>query len=95
MESIALCFGTLVLLLFTCEIGHQFGTAFNEVDEIFMQIDFYLLPLEFQRILPMTAMYLQEPFVVRFFGSLSCTRVQFKMVSATIARLPIRINLTI
>lgn len=83
VESIALCFGTLGLLLFVCEIGHQFGRAFNEVDEVFMQINFYLLPLELQRILPMTIMYLQEPPVVRFFGSSSCTRKQFKKASAT------------
>ena len=67
---------------FSCEIGQRFCNAFDVVDDTIGQLNFYLLPMEIQRILPMVIMYSQEPLVVRFFGSLCCTREQFKKVSA-------------
>lgn len=72
------------MLLFACEIGQRFCNAFEEVDNVLGQINFYLLPIEIQCLLPTVILYFQEPLVVRFFGSLCCTREQFKEVGATI-----------
>lgn len=80
LEAILLCFGALLLVLFTCEAGQQFSNAFSKVDDIVCQLNFYLLPIEIQRMLPILIMYAQEPLVVVFFGSLSGTREQFKKV---------------
>lgn len=81
-ESIALCFGSLSLVLLACEAGQRFSNAFSEVDNAFCQLDFYLLPMEIRRILPAVVIYVQEPLYVKFFGNLCCTRAQFKQVSA-------------
>lgn len=81
-ESICLCFDALVLVLIPCEFGQQAGDAFGEVDDVLSQLDFYLLPIEIQRMLPKIIMYAQEPLVLQFFGSLCCTRDQFKKVNA-------------
>lgn len=83
LESITLCMAGLALVLFACEIGQQFTNAFSdEASEALGQLNFYLLPIEIQQMLPMMIVFSHQPFVVHFFGSLCCTRDQFKKVSA-------------
>lgn len=71
----------LVFVFIACELGQRFTNAFVDVDNVLSQIRWYLLPNEMQRILPMVLIYAQEPIVVQFFGSMSCSRTQFKSVS--------------
>lgn len=84
LEPITLCFGTLALVFVACESGQRFSNAFSEVGDAFSQLDFYLLPIEIQRILPPVIMYMQKPMFVQFFGNLSATREQFKKVSTNL-----------
>lgn len=86
-ESIALCFGAVILLLFACEICEQFSEAFDKVDQLVGQLDFYLLPLSVQRFLPIVIQYSQEPFVIAFFGSHCSNRTQFKKVSSILMKI--------
>lgn len=80
-ESIVIFIAALLLVMIACEIGQRFCNAFEDVEYALSQINVYLLPREVQRLLPMVIMYSQEPFVVQFFGSLCCTRVQFQKVT--------------
>lgn len=87
LDAILLFLGALGLLLFTCEMGHRFRDAFSDMNDALGQLNFYLFPIDIQRILPTVIMYAQEPLNVGFFGSLSATREQFKQVSAPIKSL--------
>lgn len=69
------------LVLIACEAGHRVSDTFDEMDDTFEKIDWYLLPIEVQRMLPVILMYVQEPMVPEFFGSISCTREQLRKVS--------------
>ena len=64
-----------------CELGQRFSNAFCDIDDSIFQLDWYLLPFELQKTLPIIVNYAQQPLVVQFFGSYSCSRNQFKKVS--------------
>lgn len=68
------------LVLLVCEVGQRITDEFRGVDEAFGNVHWYLLPLELQRMLPLIIAYTQEPVIIAFFGSASCTRNQFKKV---------------
>lgn len=80
-QSIFCALGGLSLVLIACEAGQHVSDVFSEVDYVLGQMDWYLLSIEMQRMLPAIIMFAQEPVVVKFFGSLSCSREQFKKVS--------------
>lgn len=80
LESMFCGFWAFCLVLVICEAGQKLSDSFEEVEDDFGQIDWYLLPLEIQRMLPTILIYLQDPMVVRFFGSLTCCRELFKNV---------------
>lgn len=69
------------LVFSTCEIGQRFTKAFDEIDREIEQLDWYLFPIEIQRILPTIIINAQEPIVIECFGIISCNRDQFKKVS--------------
>lgn len=69
LESIFCGLWAWSLVLVLCEAGQQMIDTFGEIEEAFEQIDWYLLPIEIQRMMPQIIMYAQEPMVVRFFGS--------------------------
>lgn len=64
----------------TCESGQRLTNSFDEVDDDLGQLDWYLFPIEIQRLLPMTIMNVQEPPVIKCFGNIQCSREQFKKV---------------
>lgn len=72
-------------LFVACELGQQISNTFSQIDDIFDQFNWYLFPSEVQRILPTAILYVQQPIEVRFFGSFSSDRDQFKRVSITIS----------
>lgn len=80
-ESVLCGFWALTLVMFACEAGQRTSNEADEIDDAFSQIDWYLLPVEVQRILPIMIIYMKEPIAVEFFGTLSCSREQFKKVS--------------
>lgn len=63
-------------------IGQRFDDAFSEVDDVLGQLSFHLLPMKVQQMLPIVIQHSQKPGFVKFFGSLSATREQFKKVGA-------------
>lgn len=81
LKSIFGGFWALCLVFTACELSQRLCNAFNEVDEALCQLDWYLLPTEIQKMLPILMMYAHEPIIVKFFGNISCSRQQFTKVN--------------
>lgn len=79
-ESIFYCFWAINSNFAACELGQKFSNAFSDIDNSIGQLDWYLFPFEIQKMLPMIMSYAQQSLVVQFFGSLACSREQFKKV---------------
>lgn len=75
--AIALVFGA-------CKIGQRLSNTFNEINVAFCQLQWYLYPLEIQQTLVPTLIYVQQPVVIEFFGSISCSAEQFKKVRCNV-----------
>lgn len=69
------------LVFACCELSERFNTALNELNDMIGQLDWYLLPIEVQRMLPILITYTQKPLVIKFFGNIACNREQFKKVN--------------
>lgn len=80
-ESIFLGLCTIVLVFFTNEIGQRCSDALGKTNDVANQLNFYLFPKKVQRILPLLLLDMQQPVVIKFFGSADCSREQFKKVS--------------
>lgn len=65
-----------------CELGQRFSNSFNEINDVFDQLSWYLLPIGIQRLLPITMANIQQPAVIKCFGNIFCSRNQFKKVSS-------------
>lgn len=74
----------IVMVFLTCEHAQRFTNAFSGIDDVFDQLDWYLLPIEIKRILPTVILYVQQPVKVVFFGSFSCDRELSNRVSIII-----------
>lgn len=84
MGSIFGAFWGACLVFAVCEISERYSNAFSEINDVVGQLEWYLLPIEAQRLLPLLIMYCQKPFVIKFFGNIACSREQFKKVCRTI-----------
>lgn len=80
-ESVFCGVWALNLVFTACEFGQRLSNAVSGIDDVLIQIDWYRLPIKIQRALPAIILYAQEPAAIDFFGSLSCSREQFKKVS--------------
>lgn len=78
----AMFFGILsISLVFaTCEIGHRLESTFSEINGAICKLQWYLYPIKIQRTLGPMLIYTQTPVVIEFFGSIACSREQFKKV---------------
>lgn len=63
-----------------CVGGQYLTDKFSEIGNAVEQIDWYLLPIQIQRVLPAIIMFSQEPIIIKFFGNLACSREQLKKV---------------
>lgn len=81
LESMFCGCWALSMVLIACEACQRLSDSFGKVSDAFEQIDWYLLPIGIQRMIPATTLFAQEPVLVSFFGSSSCTREQFRKVS--------------
>lgn len=70
-----------------CEFGERVTSEFNELDDMIGQLNWYLCPLEIQRILPFVIKNTQKPIVIQAFRQFFCTREEFKAVSSVIKRI--------
>lgn len=71
------------LTFIPCEVGERTSAAFFEVyDSINLDLDWYLFPIETQKMLPIILINTQTPVAIEIFGSISCKRDSFKRVSS-------------
>lgn len=68
------------IVFIVCELSQRIINAFGKINDIIDGFDWYLFPVEIQRILPVVIVNAQ-PMAIQYFGSLSCSREAFKKVS--------------
>lgn len=81
MESVLYGFGTLGLIFIVCECAQLLTNAFSDINATVSRFDWYLYPIEIQKLLVQITMYAQKPVVIAFFGSIECSREQFRKVN--------------
>lgn len=64
-----------------CELSQRASNAFEEIENMIGVIDWYLFPEGIKRMLPTIVLNLQQPVVLKCFGSTLCSREAFKMVN--------------
>lgn len=64
-----------------CELGERIESAFNGISFDIEQLDWYLLPAKVVKSLPIILINVQEPVVIKCFGSIPCARETYKKVS--------------
>lgn len=81
----AIAYGLVVLncVFIACELGQRLSNSFAEIEDIFDQFDWYLLPIGVQRLLLIVIVNAQQPVVIKCFGNISGSREQFKKVCST------------
>lgn len=73
-------FWALSLQFATCECVQRFTNTFSDINDTLVQLTWYTYPVEVQRLLVPFIMYAQKPVGLTFFGSISCSREQFRKV---------------
>ena len=71
--------GFTVVFVF-CEFGHRLSKAFGEIEYIIEKLHWYKFPVQMWKLLPTLVMGAQKPAKLSVFGSVSCTREDFKKV---------------
>lgn len=64
-----------------CELGTQVKSQFKTLNSALFQLEWYLLPVELQRMLLIFMMGAQDAVLLRGYGNIECTRDAFKNVS--------------
>lgn len=80
LASVFYGFWALNLVFAVCESVQRITNAFSDINDALDQLDWYLFPMEIQRLLITTTLYLQKPAEIAFFGSIQCSREQFTKV---------------
>lgn len=73
----------LTAVFVACELGHKMSESFEEIDCSITQFDWYLFPIEIKQVLPTIIANAQQPVLIECFGSITCTRDNFKSVRIT------------
>lgn len=76
-------FGVLII---ACELGQRINLAFEECNDMIDQFEWYLFPVEIQRLLPLLWLVAQQPIEIVCFGSKACDRDTFKQVPKLVMR---------
>lgn len=74
-------FYTFAALFVVTEISQRVTLTFEECNEMIGQFEWYLFPIEIQRLLPIVMQSTQQPIEVKCLGSVACNRETFKYVS--------------
>lgn len=71
---------TFGMLFAHCEIGERVTHQFNLFNEKFLHCNWYLFPIEMQRIYSIVLIGVQDPAIIQGFANTICTRDAFKRV---------------
>lgn len=72
---------TFAIIFSVCECGERVTHQSNTFNYELSQCDWYLMPIEVQRLLVVFMAYTQQPLLLRGYGNIVCTRDAFKSVS--------------
>lgn len=67
-----------------CEVGQRWSDSFNQIFDMINQFDWYLCPIEIQRILPTLIIVGQQSVDLIMTGSTSANRTTFKRVNPSL-----------
>lgn len=70
------------LTFIPCELSERISIAYFEVCDAVDELDWYLFPIEMQKLVPIVMVNSQAPIALRCFGSVFCGRDVFKKVCA-------------
>lgn len=73
-------FSAFAVVFICCEFGQKLSKSFDRIDHVITQLDWYRFPVNVCKFLPTFIAGAQEPTVLRVFGSICCTRTDFKNV---------------
>lgn len=79
--SIVELLATFTLLFVPCELFGQLSSKFDDINDRINRFNWYLFPLEMQRMLPLIMINAQQPVDFGCFGSFACNRDTFKKVN--------------
>lgn len=71
----------LILVFITCELGHKMSDAFEQIELAIDQWDWYLFSIDSQRMLPIIITIAHQPVSLECYGSITCSRGVFQIVS--------------
>lgn len=80
-ESIFCGFWALNLVFVVCEMCERCNVTYNKINDELNKNDWYLLPTEMTQMFLIIMINAQKPLDVKFFGSASLGRYQFRRVS--------------
>lgn len=70
-------------MVISCELGQRNNCAFEECGQMIGEFEWYRLPNEIQRMLPLIINFAQQPVDIKCFGSATCDRETLKYVRAS------------
>lgn len=73
-------FLSFAVVFFVCDFGHRVSSAFEETNRSICKLNWYLLPIEKWKLLPIVIAGAHQPVSFTVFGSILCSREDFKMV---------------
>lgn len=80
LESLFYGFWALTLIFAVCECCQRYVNTFSDINDTFVQLRWYLYPIEIRRLLILMILNAQYPIDIAFFGSMTCCREQFRKV---------------
>lgn len=81
MISLILALWVISLILMICEFGERLTNQYEKFYYEFGQCDWYLFPLEIQRVLPIIISNIRKPAVIQGYSNTVCRREACKMVN--------------
>lgn len=78
MLFIAITFSVIFIF---CEIGEKLKSSFNQIDDEFNNLDWYLFPMDGMKIVSMIMIITQKTVALRGYRNIEYDREQFKKVT--------------
>lgn len=83
LVTISEVFDVIIAVGTACELGERTNEMFGAIDDTFNETDWYLYPIEVQRMLSAVMIVAQKPIYVELFGSVTASRETFRQASTT------------
>lgn len=80
LASVFLASDVLCILFCICDLFQRITDAYNGINDVMIQFDWYRFPIQINRMLPIILMANQRPVNFECFGSISCNRETFGRV---------------